>query len=86
MEHPAITAWLDEIEMYGLRRERVPDGAMPWIIEAFLRGQDAEREACAKIATDRAAVCQSAYDAGDRSEVHPLNEALHIAQLIRNRT
>ena len=45
----------------------------------------AEREACAKIATDRAAVCQSAYDAGDRSEVHPLNEALHIAQLIRNR-
>lgn len=45
----------------------------------------AEREACAKIAEDRAKVCRSAYDAGDKTEVHPLNEALHIAQLIRNR-
>ena len=45
----------------------------------------AEREACAKIASDRAAICQAAYDAGDKTEVHPLNEALHIAQLIRNR-
>ena len=44
-----------------------------------------EREACAKIASDRAAICQASYDAGDKTEVHPLNEALHIAQLIRNR-
>ena len=45
----------------------------------------AEREACAKIADERAAVCRAAYDAGDVTEVHPLNEALHIAQLIRNK-
>lgn len=44
-----------------------------------------EREACAAIASDRAAVCRAAYDAGDKTEVHPLNEALHIAHLIRNR-
>lgn len=44
----------------------------------------AERERCARIADERAAACQRAYDAGDTVEVHPLNEALHIAQLIRN--
>jgi hypothetical protein len=53
--------------------------------EAIRRAIAAEREACAKIATDRAAICQDAYDKGDVREVHPLNEALHIAQLIRNR-
>lgn len=45
-----------------------------------------EREECAKIAEERAAICQAAYDAGDKTEVHPLNEALHIAHLIRNRS
>jgi len=61
----------------------MPASAMITAVAFAIRN---EREACAKIAADRAAVCQSAYDAGDRSEVHPLNEALHIAQLIRNRT
>ncbi len=55
------------------------------IVVEIVKARETEREACAKIASDRAAVCQAAYDAGDKTEVHPLNEALHIAQLIRNR-
>lgn len=45
----------------------------------------AEREACATVATDRAIICHDAYNKGDIVEVHTLNEALHIAQVIRSR-
>ena len=64
----------------GLRPEQ-----WPGLAHILRQTAAAEREACAKIATDRAAICQDAYDKGDVREVHPLNEALHIAQLIRNR-
>ena len=50
----------------------------------------AEREACAKIADYRAAICREAMSGPPESlpgvEVHTMNEALHIATMIRNRT
>lgn len=33
--YSSLDDWLDEIENYSLRRERVPEGAMPWIKEAW---------------------------------------------------
>jgi hypothetical protein len=49
-----------------------------------------EREACAMIADRRAAICREAMDGPPDSlphvEVHTMNEALHIATMIRNRT
>lgn len=48
-----------------------------------------ETEACAKVADDRAEICRQAMKGPPESlpgvEVHCLNEALHIAQLIRSR-
>lgn len=53
-EYATIDEWLDEIENYGTRRERVPEGALPWLEYAWKFGAAAEREACAKIADDMA--------------------------------
>ncbi len=30
--------WMEEIEGYSARAERVPDGAIPWLIEAWKLG------------------------------------------------
>lgn len=58
--------------------------------EKLLRAaKEAEREACAKVADERAEICRQAMNGPPESlpevEVHCLNEALHIAQLIRSR-
>lgn len=41
----AVDAWLGEVENFGLRAERVPEGALPWLYEAAMVGVDAVREA-----------------------------------------
>lgn len=50
----------------------------------------AEREACAKVADDRAAVCRDAQKLPESSlpsvEIHTALEAEHIAMLIRKRS
>lgn len=75
-------AWNRRVARLKSRYERGDELELERLIgEAVL----AEREACAKVAAERAAICRAAYDAGDTTEMHPLNEALHIAQLIRNR-
>ncbi len=60
------------------------------IIERYFAAErSAERESCAKIADDRAAICREAMSGPPETlphvEVHTMNEALHIAQLIRAR-
>lgn len=41
----AVDAWLAEVENFGLRAERVPEGALPWLYEAAMVGVGAMREA-----------------------------------------
>lgn len=42
----AIQAWMNEREGFGLRAERVPDGAMPWIrAAAQIAATQAQRRA-----------------------------------------
>ena len=73
---------------YGSRNcqayEACPEGQCI-ILEAMEDARAEEREACAKVAAGRASICHAACNAGDANEVHPLNEALHIEYLIRNR-
>ena len=78
----AVAALVDIHRQQNIRDFEALDAAREKMLDAAVV---AERKACAKIASDRAAICQASYDAGDKTEVHPLNEALHIAQLIRNR-
>lgn len=39
----AVDAWLAEVENFGLRAERVPEGALPWLYEAAMVGRRAGR-------------------------------------------
>ncbi len=61
-------------------------GHIDWKWAAVL----AEREACAKIADDRAAICRDAQKLPPETlpqvEIHTALEAEHIASLIRKRT
>ncbi|MDG4560688.1 MAG: hypothetical protein P9E88_05285 [Candidatus Competibacter sp.] len=55
---PAYTSmsdWLDEIEGFHLRIERMPEGAYPWVETAWNLATDAEAEACASICDKLAA-------------------------------
>lgn len=60
------------------------------IEQAIISAIAEEREACAKVADARAEVCRDAMTGPPGSlpgvEVHTMNEALHIAGLIRART
>ena len=38
----AVDAWLGEVENFGLRAERVPEGALPWLYEAAMVGSKAQ--------------------------------------------
>lgn len=71
-------------------REELTFALRDMIAIELARARDAEREACAKIADARADICRKAMsgppDSLPHVEVHTMNEALHIAQLIRNRT
>lgn len=40
----AVDAWLGEPENFGLRAERVPEGALPWLYEAAMVGVEAVRQ------------------------------------------
>ena len=35
MTYASLDDWLDEVEGFGLRVERVPEGALPWIRVAW---------------------------------------------------
>lgn len=59
MEHPALKAWLDETEGFGLRRERLPDDALPWVAAAFQRGQETARAACIAVAANYIAAARA---------------------------
>lgn len=56
MAHTSVDEWLDEIENYGTRRERLISDLslhadpIPWLRSAWELGAAAEREACAKVA------------------------------------
>lgn len=41
----AVDAWLAEVENYGIRAERMPEGALPWLYEAAMVGIEAVRAA-----------------------------------------
>ena len=52
MGYATLNDWLDETENFGLRRERIPDGALPWIEMAWTLGaESAERSAYERAAT-----------------------------------
>ena len=38
MTYKTIAEWLGEVENYGVRAERIPAGAYPWIAEAWKLG------------------------------------------------
>jgi hypothetical protein len=45
-----IDEWLDETEGFGIRRERIPEDALPWLQTAWELATKAERDRCAKLA------------------------------------
>lgn len=47
--YATMDEWLDEIENFGLRRERMPVEALPWVEAAWRLATEAERERCCSI-------------------------------------
>jgi hypothetical protein len=64
--YTSVDAWLDELEGYGLRRERLPDGALDWVRTAWDLGRTSATPAPEAVA----ALLMAALS---RAE-HPLDE------------
>ena len=49
MQYRTLEDWLGEVEGYGVRQERMPSEALPWIKTAWELATKAERERCVSI-------------------------------------
>ena len=90
MPYAKIEDWLHETEGFGLRLERIPEGAMEWIALAWQFGAEAENEACAEIAALIAAkASQRVSDGNEKARQAALDKfesALEIVTAIRERS
>lgn len=84
-KYATIDEWLDEIESYGTRRERVPEGALPWLEYAWKFGAAAEGEACAKIAEQHIPPTEAAKTVDWSLCIRDANLSKRIAAAIRAR-
>ena len=88
--YKGMNDWLDEFENFSLRRERVPDGAMPWIETAWRLATLAEREWCARVADERHRAALKRMEAAvteDGGTIFDMEQATaaYIAAAIRSR-
>lgn len=83
----SMKEWLNEIENFAIRAERVPPDAMPWIETAWRLAVESEREACATIA-DQAADHEDSVTLSDTSDdtARSAETAREIADAIRARS